>query len=371
MKFVVGLILFAFFDFVHSQCCGTIFQNYNYDHHGLVGGQKVCGNLASLSNDFAGYKGISSLKVDPGCVIEGYTAINFGGTKNIFTASTTNVGDAWNDKILSLKVRQSCCGTIYQNYNYDHHGLVGGQQVCGDLASLSADFAGYKGISSLKVDPGCVIDGYTAINFGGVKNIFTASTTNVGDAWNDKILSVRVRPTCCGTIFQNYNYDHHGLVGGHKVCENLASLSNDFAGYKGISSLKVEPGCIIEAFRGTNFAGEKTIFTAATTNVGDAWNDKILSVRVRPICCGTIFQNYNYDHHGLVGGQKVCGDLASLSADFAGYKGISSLKVDPGCVIDGFTGTNFAGGKNAFTASTTNVGDAWNDKILSLKVRPA
>jgi len=173
-------------------------------------------------------------------------------------------------------------------------------------------------------------------------------------------------PKCCGTFYQASNYE----MRGQKVCGDLAVVGEDYRGNLGISSLKIDPGCFIEAFKGINFAGEKKIFPASTTFVGD-WNDLILSLKVRPVCCGTIFQNYNYDHHGLVGGQKVCGDLASLSKDFEGFKGISSVKVDPGCVIEVFKGINFAGGKYIFKASSTNVGDACNDKILSLKVRPA
>jgi len=177
---------------------------------------------------------------------------------------------------------------------------------------------------------------------------------------------------CCGIIFQGYDY----TLGQKKVCVDLASLGNDFGlGDNGVSSMKVDPGCAIEAFKGINFTGETKIFSASASTALGAWNDKILSLKVRPACCGTIFQNYDYKHHGLVGGQTVCGALASLSSDFLGSvdglnKGISSLKVDPGCVIEAFRGANFAGGKNIFTASTGNVGE-WNDNILSLKVRPA
>ncbi|MFE4460422.1 peptidase inhibitor family I36 protein [Nocardia tengchongensis] len=57
--------------------------------------------------------------------------------------------------------------------------------------------------------------------------------------------------------------------------------------------------------------------------------------------------------------------------DQAGNDTVSSLKVAPGYAVIAYTDANFQGDSKEFTADTPYVGDAFNDKISSVKVRAA
>lgn len=167
-----------------------------------------------------------------------------------------------------------------------------------------------------------------------------------------------VHSECCGSIFQASNY----LMKEKKFCGDLAALDPDWIGALGVSSVKMDPGCFMQAFKQPNFAGESKMYTANTPLVD--WNDLIQSIKFKQ-CCGSIFQAMNY---GLKE-KQFCTELPALDADWTGPLGVSSLKVDAGCVMDVFKQPSFAGETKTY-AENTPLTD-WNDVIKSLKARLA
>jgi len=277
MKFIIGLTLIAFCIELGStdNCCATVFQAGNYDLKGFTS-KRVCGEVANVGVGSGAYLGISSLKLDPGCVIEAFKKVNFEGDTKTFTADTPNVGD-WNDLIQSLKVRSNCCATVFQAGSYNLNGFTS-KRVCGEVANVGVGSGAYLGISSLKLDPGCVVEAFKKVNFEGDTKTFTVDTPNVGD-WNDLIQSLKVRSKCCATVFQAGSFNLNGFT-SKKVCGAVANVGIGSGAYLGISSLKIDPGCVIEAFKQINYAGDKKIYTTETGDLAD-WNDKIQSMYVR------------------------------------------------------------------------------------------
>lgn len=87
-------------DNAHPQAagtCATMFEHINFD-----GERREVDNgafvpwIGNLWNDQ-----VSSMQVLPGCVVNAYEHINFGGVHATFLGSVPQVGDGWNDIISS------------------------------------------------------------------------------------------------------------------------------------------------------------------------------------------------------------------------------------------------------------------------------
>lgn len=151
---------------------------------------------------------ISSVQCDPGCTLEAYEHIDFGGARERFRGNVDFVGPAWNDRASSLRV--SCGGRDWARD--DARPLAGrgpGRGACTFYAD--ANYQGMRGvqpagdnrwvgdgwndrISSVRCDPGCTLEAYEHIDFGGARERFRGSVAFVGPVWNDRASSLRV--TC-------------------------------------------------------------------------------------------------------------------------------------------------------------------------------
>jgi len=151
---------------------------------------------------------ISSVQCDPDCVLEAYEHIDFGGARERFRGNVGFVGPAWNDRTSSLRV--SCGGRAWARDD-ERGGRGFARGGCTFFAD--ANFQGMRGvqpagesrwvgdgwndrISSVQCDPGCALEAFEHIDFGGARERFRGSVPFVGPAWNDRASSLRV--TCGG-----------------------------------------------------------------------------------------------------------------------------------------------------------------------------
>lgn len=187
--------------------------------------------------------------------------------------------------------------------------------------------------------------------------------------------------TCCAIICQDFLDTRRGYK-CKKVCGEAAYVGDDYRSgiAEGISTIAVDPGCVVEAFKGKDFTGEKTIITKTTdlTSAGipPPWDNQFNSIRVRDQCCAIVCQDFLDSRRGYKC-KKVCGDTPYVGDDYrAGIAGgISSMVIDPGCVVDGFKGKDFTGEKITIqkTVDLTPEGGAypWDNQFNSIRVRLA
>jgi hypothetical protein len=145
---------------------------------------------------------ISSVQCDPGCTLEAYEDIDFGGARERFRGNVGFVGPAWNDRVSALRVQ---CGgrdwardnarsgrgdgacTVYEHANYQGRR----ERAAGDSAFVGP--AWNDQISSIQCSPGCALEGFEHADYAGLRQVFPGATAFVGPVWNDRISAYRVR----------------------------------------------------------------------------------------------------------------------------------------------------------------------------------
>ena len=149
-------------------------------------------------------------------------------------------------------------------------------------------------ISSVQCDPGCTLEAYEDIDFGGARERFRGNVGFVGPAWNDRASALRVQ--CGGRDWARGDAGFPGRGGGHDgACtffqdanyqgrRERAGSDSAFVGQAWndqISAIQCRPGCRFEAFEHADFQGARQVFSGQTGFVGPAWNDRISSYRIR------------------------------------------------------------------------------------------
>lgn len=142
---------------------------------------------------------ISAIRCDPGCVLEAYEDIDYGGARERYRGDIAFVGPAWNDRISALRVhcggspgggwggRGEAACTFYEHANYQ------GRRERADQDVLFVGPAWNDQISSIQCRPGCALEAYEHANHAGMRQIFPGATAFVGPQWNDQISSYRIR----------------------------------------------------------------------------------------------------------------------------------------------------------------------------------
>jgi hypothetical protein len=84
--------------------CATLYEDINFggEHRDVDDGENVSW-IGHLWNDQ-----VSSMRVEPGCVLNAWEHVSFGGDEKTFLGSVPWVGDPWNDRISSYTC--SCHG---------------------------------------------------------------------------------------------------------------------------------------------------------------------------------------------------------------------------------------------------------------------
>ena len=193
--------------------------------------------------------------------------------------------------------------TIYEHSNYSGRALQ--LQGVGDYDySILASFSFNDLTSSIKIESGYYLQAFADAGFKGASAIFTGSSSYVGDGFNDKISSVRLvrgtpnssstidlsnygaayrqpsATTALATIYEHASYGGRALrltgVGDYDYATLGSHSFNDLT-----SSIKIESGYYLQAYTDAGFKGASAIFTGSSSYVGDGFNDKISSLKLR------------------------------------------------------------------------------------------
>lgn len=172
-----------------------------------------------------------------------------------------------------------CEVTVYRDSNYE------GPSEVFHLGNFDVDRfqLGNDAISSLKVSPGCTATLYEHAGFQGQSRSVVGDVRWVGDDWNDLVSSLRVQRTpnanaCTLTLFRDAWYEGptQTLVGVGNYDMDRLSIGNDT-----VSSFKITGGCTVTLYEHAGFQGEARAERADVDWVGDAWNDRVSSIRIQ------------------------------------------------------------------------------------------
>lgn len=158
---------------------------------------------------------------------EVFEHINYGGGRMSVLPgqSIPSVGPAWNDRISSVQVSNSCRLIAFQHDNYE-----GDRRVFPANTSSVGNLWNDQ-ISSLHCkcpsppQPACLM--YEHINFTGEVLPIRGKLNSVGANWNDKVSSVRVPNNCQLTVYQHIDYDGDNRVFGPGGVAFVGNLWND------------------------------------------------------------------------------------------------------------------------------------------------
>ncbi|MFZ1387769.1 MAG: peptidase inhibitor family I36 protein [Thiolinea sp.] len=163
-----------------AQANCEVFEHINYDggRFSVLPGQSMP-SVGPAWNDR-----ISSVKVTNSCRLIAFQHDNYDGDRRVFTANTSSVGNLWNDQISSLQCQ---CPTPPQ--------------------------------------PACLM--YEHINFTGAVLPVRGKLNSVGTAWNDRVSSVRVPNNCQLTVYEHIDYDGDSRSFGAGATASVGNLWND------------------------------------------------------------------------------------------------------------------------------------------------
>ncbi|MFZ2726769.1 MAG: RICIN domain-containing protein, partial [Methylococcaceae bacterium] len=287
---------------------------------------------------------------------------------------------------LSLNVfDSSAVVTIYQDSNYS-----GASQTLGvgtyDMGQLSL---GNDQLSSLKVPAGLRVTLFEHAGFGGQQWVFTADSSFVGSTINDKTSSIKIEKTApdvsiarwTGSATQLWVFSEvrpksviyqpkaiiyqHANYGGASQAFGVGSYDiGDLSfGNDQVSSLKVPAGVRVTLFEHANFRGNKWVFTADTSYVGDTINDKTSGVMVEKIA--TFYMDANYQGSSVILGVG----RYSMAAIGLPNDNISSLKVPQGLIVTIYEHADFQGNFRTYYEDCSFVGADFNDKTSSIIIK--
>jgi hypothetical protein len=191
---------------------------YLYEHSNYQGQVRpiLAGESINITSNNWNDK-VSSIQVAPNCTLRAYLDANFiPNPPLVFPAGDYSyVGNAYNDRISSVAV---ICTSYTASSNFWKLGALvyADANYQGDLLPLSVEDYFFPNqplnfkrffpsltpngwndrISSIKVAPQCTLSAYQDINYAPFPPIvYTANTSNVGSAYNDKFSSMYVSCT--------------------------------------------------------------------------------------------------------------------------------------------------------------------------------
>lgn len=158
-----------------------------------------------------------------------------------------------------------------------------------------------------------------------------------------------------------------------------------------ISSLRLPPRATIRVFENRDFTGASRDFYQPVAKVGEEWNDKISSARVwiatasqsPRFAAGPLPDNANpedalrsgaallYEHIDFGGRVFVLppGEYSFVEDVGIPNDYITSIRVADGTYLQMFEDKDFGGMSRDIAWPVANLGDDWNDKLSSAKVR--
>ncbi len=321
-------------------------------------------NQLTIGNDQ-----LSSIKVPKGFVVTLYSDANFSGKTMPVTQDTPYVGNQFNDTISSIKVEfigsDDNVVKIYTDANYQGKS----QDLKAGNYNISQLNIGNDQLSSIKVPKGFVVTLYADANFTGKTMKVTQDTPYVGNEFNDMTSSIKVEPISSDDnvvkIYVDANYQGKSQdlkVGNYNI--NQLTIGNDQ-----LSSIKVPKGFVVTLYADANFTGKTMKVTQDTPYVGNEFNDMTSSIKVESISSDnrvvTIYEHANYQgkSQDLKVGSYNTNRLTIVNNT------LSSLRVPRGFVVTLYTDDNFKGRTMTVTRDTPYVGDEFNNRTSSIRVR--
>lgn len=172
-------------------------------------------------------------------------------------------------------VAQIACA-LYEHDNYRGHSLIiGAGQRFSNVGAGWNDKA-----SSVRVGPGCTLTLYQHSNFSGDQRTVTGDTASLGNLWNDQTSSASCQCTRGVDRFCRFYADVNFNGANRGVAENTSLRYVGDAWNDKISSVKVPQGCSLRVYQHRDFGGDSRVFAAGDyAAVGALWNDQASSLQ--------------------------------------------------------------------------------------------
>jgi hypothetical protein len=225
----------------------------------------------------------SSLTMAPGTKVALFENVNYFGACTTFTANDPDLRDNpvnLNDRVSSVLFGQDCPLQLYDSAGYNGPHVNFWNDVS-DLGNYSwanrQSFA--DTVASLRVPPGKKVTAYSAINYGGICEEFTADDPDLSNnpSGTDRISSVKFDVSCPPTVvlFDGSNYGGEFLQLALNIPEFPKSVDLAPLGWANrVSSVHVAGGASVALWDGHwGTGGHTTVSTSqpslTNTAVGD------------------------------------------------------------------------------------------------------
>lgn len=153
--------------------------------------------------------------------------INYTGSVMSLLPGQTmpSVGPAWNDRISSVQVANSCRLVAFEHDNYqgDRRVFANNTPSVGNL--WNDQISALKCQCPTPPQPACLM--YEHSDFAGQVLPVRGKLNSVGDSWNDKVSAIRVPNNCELTVYQHINYDGDSRSFGPGAVPFVGNLWND------------------------------------------------------------------------------------------------------------------------------------------------
>ncbi len=261
------------------------------------------------------------------------------------------------------------------------HANFTGDRVCAPAGEQVDSLFGFNDlISSISVQNGVKVRVCTDSDLNGRCQSFDKDTPFVGNRLNDKITSYvvtrgRATPTQRPQAANTVCFYEHANHRGRRLCAAAGEVIRQVpANWKdAISSLQIKGDISVQVCERSRMRGRCREFEKDTGFVGDRWNDQISSFRVSELVEPIKPQARNsvcFFEHAKYRGKRLCANAGQADRRIGQEWNdrISSLKLRGAVSVQVCEKARFGGRCREFSRDQEFVGDRWNDKISSYRV---
>ena len=334
--------------FVHAanECddCIALYVDINYG-----GYSKSLGEGSYTQADLAMYgisaKNISSLKVTKGFKITLYENADFTGDSKSWTTDASFVGEDWNDKACSVRIEPNGKSGLSGNFKIMNRNS--GKYLDLDKNMTESNTA----IVQIDDEVGDASQTWTfteVMNGKGVYSICSYGNKNRG---MDVAYGSKENET------QVLLFDYHGDPHQQFILYDCGD------GYYQLVARN--SGKVVEIPHSSKNNGEWIKIYDNNGTYTQQW--AVVENRCNEAPAVTLYTDANYEGKAVTLSEGEY-NLSRMGLYNLKDNDMSSLKVTPGFKVTIYEDDNFNGNSKSYTASESNVGAEWNDKMSSLKV---
>ena len=301
--------------------------------------------LSSLQSYGITNDDISSLKVKSGFKVVVYENDGFGGKSQSYTASTANMGSEWNDQVSSIKIEPN-----------------GKSGLSGNFKIMNRNSGKYLDLTDNKTDNNTAIVQYDD------EGVDASQTWTFTEVMNGK----GVYSICSygnknrGMDVADFSKDNGAQV---QLYDYLGNPHQQFILYdcgEGYYQLVARnSGKVVEIPQSSKGNGEWIKIYDNNGTPTQQW--AVVENRCNEAPAVTLYTDANYEGKAVTLSEGEY-NLSRMGLYNLKDNDMSSLKVTPGFKVTIYEDDNFNGKSKSYTASESNVGAEWNDKMSSLKV---